>query len=175
MTKDSTTSKVWETFTRQEGGTLLHLPNNHCKIEFTLPEGVLTLRSYQTLWSFSRVPRTEMSIELPSKTDFRFHIRHQGLFSGFFEWMGVEDLIVGNEYFDDNFVIQGYPDHQVIDFFEDKEISSLIPKSYELKFSYDGNHLRFKCHGIIKEIGKLDKLHLVFLVCIKKMKHMGVI
>lgn len=175
MTKDDTSTQTWETFTEQEGGTFVQLPKNHCKSEFELPEGLLTLRSYHKVWSLSRVPRTEMWIDLPAKTDFRFNIRHQGLFSGFFEILGLEDLIVENEYFDDNFVIQGHPDHQVIDFFNDERITSLIPKSYELKFSYDGERLRYKCYGIIKEIGKLDKLHLVFLECIKKMKQMEVI
>lgn len=100
--------------------------------------------------------------------------------------MGSQDIEVGYPGFDDNYVIQGTSEHRVRKFCENERIRELIASQprihlevrddegwFKAQFPERVDQLYFQCHGVIKDIGRLEKLFEMVAESLHQLCHDG--
>ena len=101
-------------------------------------------------------------------------------------FVGSQDIEVGYPGFDDNYVIQGTSEHRVRKFCENERIRELIASQprihlevrddegwFKAHFPERVDQLYFQCHGVIKDIGRLEKLFEMVAESLHQLCHDG--
>ena len=149
---------IWRNFTERHKGTFTVETDKIFSSEFSKPSGHFILSTYRKGIRAKYSMRTKISCTLNHSPKLQFKIRHQGLFNKPLILLGMQDIQIGDQYFDDNFVIQGSPVELLQEFLQQEQVRHLLPKSYELVFELKNNVLEFRCRGFIKENGILESL-----------------
>jgi hypothetical protein len=118
--------------------------------------------------------------------NFAFTIYRQGLFSELGKLLGMQDVIVGYERFDRDFIIQGNDQGWICDLFANARIRQLLdvqPEVYMTVKDDEGwfgaafpegvDELYFKAHGVIKNVERLRLLYELFAEVLDQLCRMG--
>ena len=117
---------------------------------------------------------------------FVFTIYRTRFFTGLEKLFGMQDIEVGYPRFDNDYVIQGNSEHRVRKFFENDRIRELIDSQprihlqvrddegwFKAKFPDGVDELRFRCKGVIKDLGQLERLFELFTESLHQLCHDG--
>ncbi|MCH2204652.1 MAG: hypothetical protein MK132_02120 [Lentisphaerales bacterium] len=118
---------------------------------------------------------TRMRVPFVNKDNFYFEIYPEGIFSPLGKWFGMQDVEIGDSFFDEKFIIKGNSDQRLKELFADSEIKRLIhgqPQIY-LKVKDDEgwfgssfpegvDELYFEARGVIKDTAILKDLFELF-------------
>jgi len=119
---------------------------------------------------------TRLRATFLSKTGFLFQIRRKNMLSPVGKFLGIQDMQLGDEFFDEQFIIKANNEHVIKDLLSDEELKNYIsyqPKVllkivHEETFFFKKGHpdgvdeLYFECRGILKNEEIINGLFILF-------------
>lgn len=118
---------------------------------------------------------------------FHFTVYREGIFSEIGKWFGMQDVTVGYEDVDRDFIIKGNDEARLCQLFSNQKIRDLIAAQPEIHFSVeddDGNiwtkmfpagvdELKFQVAGVINDLDRLKLLYELFAETLDELCRMG--
>jgi hypothetical protein len=146
----------------------------------------ITLDTYTVHTGKSHVTYTRMRAPFVNRDGFRFKIYRKNIFSGIGKLFGVQDIEVGDAFFDDQFIIQGEPEHMVDRLLLNSVIRQLIQDQPDIhlqikddegwfskSFPEGVDELYFEVVGVIKDKERLKKLFDLFSAVLDELCRLG--
>jgi hypothetical protein len=156
------------------------------RVEATHGEWTVTLDSYAVSTGKTVILYTRMRAPYVNPDGFRFTIYRRGFFSGVGKVLGMQDVEVGFEEFDNDFIIKGNDESKLRQLFANPKLRGLIARQKDINFSVkddegwfgptfpDGiDELAFVVVGIIKDVDRLKQLYELFSVTLEALCQMG--
>jgi hypothetical protein len=156
------------------------------KVRATHKEWTLTLDTYAVSTGKTVMHFTRLRAPYVNPDRFRFTIYRHGLFSDFAKWLGMQDIVVGHEDFDRDFIIKGTDQAKLRALFDNPKVRELIAAQPEIHLTVKDNEgcwgadfpdntdeLHFHVHGIIKDVDRLKLLFELFAVTLDQLCHIG--
>ncbi len=125
---------------------------------------------------------TRMRAPFVNKDGFYFKIYREGVFSPLGKLFGEQDIIIGDGYFDEKFMIQGNNEDKVKLLFQDDRLKELIHEQPDICFEIkddegwfgasfpDGvDALHFRSRGIIEDEARLKNLFELFSATLERL------
>lgn len=138
-------------------------------------EWKLVLDTYTVRSQNSSTTYTRMRAPFVNKDGLYFKIYREGFFSNVGKFFGMEDLEIGDPFFDDSFVIKGNNHQKLIRLLSDEQLKNLIHEqprlSLEIRddegwfgpdFSGGVDELYFSRVGVMRDINELKSLFELF-------------
>jgi hypothetical protein len=146
----------------------------------------ITLDTYTVHTGKSHITYTRMRAPYVNRDSFRFNIYRRSIFSGIGKLFGVQDVEVGDAFFDDQFIIQGEPEHLVRSLLINGMIRQLIQNQKDIHFQIKDDEglfkknfpegvdeLCFEVVGIIKDKERLKSLFDLFSLVLDELCRLG--
>ena len=165
----------------QEGGFF-----KEGKVVLSHKQWEITLDTYAVHTGKTTIIYTRMRAPYVNKDGFRFNIYRRNVFSWIGKLIGVQDVEIGDSFFDDEFIIQGEPEHLVRSLLTNGEIRRLIESQPDIHFQVkddDGwfrdhfpegvDELYFQVVGIIKDRERLKNLFDLFSLVLDHLCRLG--
>jgi hypothetical protein len=156
------------------------------KVQAAHDEWTITLDTYTVSTGKTVMHFTRLRAPYVNPDHFRFTIYRRGLFSEIAKWPGMQDVVVGHEDFDRDFVIKGTEQTKLRALFDNPKLRELIaaqPKIHLMvkdndgywgaNFPADTDELYFHVHGIIKDVERLRLLFELFAETLDQLCHIG--
>lgn len=179
--------EIWSQLSRdigadyQEGGFF-----KNGKIVLSYRQWEITLDTYTVSTGKSHVTYTRMRAPFVNRDGFRFKIYRKNVFSGIGKLFGVQDVEVGDAFFDDQFIIQGEPEHLVRSLLTNSAIRQLIQEQKDIHFEIKDDEglfrksfpegvdmLYFQVVGVIKDKDRLKSLFDLFSLVLDQLCRLG--
>lgn len=179
--------EVWSQLSREigadyeEGGFF-----KNGKVVLSHRQWEITLDTYTVHTGKSHITYTRMRAPFVNRDGFRFKIYRKNVFSGIGKLFGVQDVEVGDAFFDDQFVVQGEPEHLVRSLLTNGMIRQLIQNQrnihfqikddeglFKKKFPQGVDELYFEVVGVIKDRGRLKSLFDLFALVLDELCRLG--
>ncbi len=156
------------------------------KVEVTHGEWTLTLDTFVVSTGKSAVIYTRMRAPYVNPSGFRFTIYRRGFFSDIAKWFGMQDIEIGDESFDRDFIIKSTEPAKVLALLLDTRLRNLIAGLREVYLTvkddegYFGptfpegvDELCFQVVGIMKDKQQLKLLFDVFAETLDQLCRIG--
>jgi len=156
------------------------------KVEATHGEWTVTLDTYAVSTGKVVMVFTRMRAPYVNTDGFRFSIHRRNLFSDIGEWLGMQDLKVGYEDFDKDFVIKGSDEQKCRQLFANARLRALISSQKDIKFAVKDDEgwfgptfpervdeLVFIVAGVIKDIERLKQFFELFSETLDELCRIG--
>jgi hypothetical protein len=180
--------EIWRQFAVEIGASIV--PGGFWegdKIEATHGPWSVVLDTYTVSTGKAVITYTRMRALFVTPDGFHFTVYRWGFFSEVGKWFGMQDVTVGYENFDRDFVIKGNDEEKLRRLFSSEKIRKLIAAQPDIHFSiadYDSNvwakkfpagvdELRFQAVGVIKDIERLKLLYELFAETLDELCRMG--
>lgn len=180
--------EIWRQFAAQTGSD--YVSGGFWKgdrIEATHDCWTIVLDTYTVSTGKTSTTYTRMRAPYSTADGFHFTIYREGIFSEIGKWFGMQDVTVGYEDFDRDFIIKGNDEEKLRQLFSNQRIRDLIAAQPEIHFSVqddDGNvwtkmfpagvdELRFQVVGVIKDLERLKLLYELFAETLDELCRMG--
>lgn len=180
--------EIWRQFAAQTGSN--YVAGGFWKgdrIEAAHGSWTIVLDTYTVSTGKTNVTYTRMRAPYSTPDGFHFTVYCQGIFSEIGKWFGMQDVTVGYEDFDRDFVIKGNDEEKLRQLFSNQRIRDLIAAQPEIHFSVqddDGNvwtkmfpagvdELKFQVAGVIKDLERLKLLYELFAETLDELCRMG--
>lgn len=137
--------------------------------------GMIYLDTYTVSTGKSSVTYTRMRAPFVNTNKFQFKIYKKGIFSNVGKALGMQDIEIGYDFFDNEFIIKGNDEVLVKKLFLNDDIRNLIERQYKIKlevkydegvlgpkFNDNESELSFMVVGVIKDIDTLKNLFELF-------------
>jgi hypothetical protein len=146
----------------------------------------ITLDTYTVHTGKSTIIYTRMRAPYVNRDGFRFNIYRKSVFSGIGKLFGVKDIEIGDSFFDDEFIIQGEPEHLVSRLLSNGMIRQLIQSQPNIHFQVKDDEglfrknfpegvdeLYFEVVGVIKDKERLKNLFDLFSLVLDELCRLG--
>ncbi|MGB8981448.1 MAG: hypothetical protein WCC12_06205 [Anaerolineales bacterium] len=146
----------------------------------------ITLDTYTVHSGNSHITYTRMRAPYVNRDGFRFNIYRKNIFSGIGKLFGMEDIEIGDSFFDDEFIIQGEPEHLVKSLLTNGEVRRLIESQPDIHFQVKDDEgwfrqtfpegvdeLYFQVVGVIKDKERLKGLFDLFAAVLDHLCRLG--
>lgn len=146
----------------------------------------IVLDTYSVHTGKSNITYTRMRAPFVNRDGFRFKIYRKNVFSGIGRLFGVQDVEVGDAFFDDQFIIQGEPEHMVRSLLTNGMIRQLIQSQKDIHFQIKDDEgwfkktfpegvdeLCFEVVGVIKDRERLKGLFDLFSLVLDELCRLG--
>ncbi len=156
------------------------------KVEVSHGEWTVTLDKYVVSTGKVVLVFTRLRAPFVNSGDFRFKVYRKGVFSDLGKFFGMQDLEVGQEPFDEEFIIQGNDETKVRELFASAELRALISAQKDIQFCLRDDEgwfgkqfpagvdeLQFVALGIIKDKERLKKLFDLFAETLEQLCRIG--
>jgi hypothetical protein len=156
------------------------------KVQVEHGEWTLTLDTYAVSTGKVTVVFTRMRAPFVNPTGFRFTVYRKSAFSGIAKYFGMQDIEVGDETFDRDFIVQGTDESRVKELLAVPRIRELIELQKDIKFGVkddegwfgtkfpDGvDELHFSVVGIVKDIERLKHVYELFAATLDELCRIG--
>jgi len=156
------------------------------KVQVTHGEWTITLDTYAVSTGKTTMVFTRMRAPYVNPDHFRFTIYRRGLFSDIAKWLGMQDIKVGHEDFDRDFIIKGTEEGKLIALFDHPRLRELIAAQPQIAltvkdnegfwgggFPPDTDELCFHVCGIIKDVERLKLLFELFAETLDQLCRIG--
>jgi hypothetical protein len=156
------------------------------KVTATHGEWTITLDTFTVSTGRSVVIFTRMRAPYVNPDGFRFTIFRRGFFKDIAKWFGMQDVIVGHEQFDRDFIIKGTDETRLRALFDNPRLRDLISAQPKIhltvkdhegyfgpKFPADTDELCFTVGGILKDVDRLKALFELFAEVLDQLCHIG--
>ena len=151
-------------------------------LRYRAGEWEITVDTYAAGDGDSLVTHTRMRAPFINKDGLYFKISREGLFAPIEKLLGMQDIQIGNEYFDENFLIKGNNDEKIKLLLKSPKLRNLIQSQPEINFEIredegwfgasfpDGvDELYFECHGVLNDKKKLKSLFDMFSTALERL------
>jgi len=179
--------EIWSQLSREigadyeEGGFF-----KNGKVVLSHRQWEITLDTHAVHTGKSTIVYTRMRAPYVNRDGFRFKIYRRNIFSGIGKLFSVEDVEVGDAFFDDEFIVQGEPEHLVRSLLTNGMIRQLIQNQKDIhfeikddegwfseKFPEGVDELYFEVVGIIKDKDRLKNLFDLFSLVLDELCRLG--
>jgi hypothetical protein len=156
------------------------------RVEAYVDNWIVVLDTYTVSTGKSSITYTRMRAPFVNLDNFYFKIHRTGIFSGLGKVMGMEDINIGWEEFDEDFVIKSNSEEKVKQLFSNESIRALIQDQPKINLEIKDDEGFFKSHfpegvdelyfqvvGVIKDIDRLKELYELFAEVLKELCSMG--
>jgi len=144
----------------------------------------IILDTFQRSHGKSSHTYTRMRAPFANKDGLYFKIYREGFFTSVGKFFGMQDIEIGDDFFDKNFVIKGNNELQIARLLIDDDLKALIELQPKIHFSirddegffkknYVGgvDELYFECLGTIKDVERLKDLFDLFALTLERLVH----
>lgn len=149
-------------------------------------EWQITLDTYTVHSGKTTIVYTRMRAPYVNRDGFRFNIYRKNAFSWIGKLFGVSDIEIGDSFFDDEFIIQGEPEHMVRTLLTNSEIRQLIQSQPDIhlqskdddgwfkeRFPEGVDELYFQVVGVIRDKERLKQLFNLFAAVLDQLCRLG--
>ena len=156
------------------------------KVVLSHKQWEITLDTYTVHTGKSTIIYTRMRAPYVNRDDFRFNIYRKSVFSWIGKLFGAQDVEVGDSFFDDEFIVQGEPEHLVRSLLTNGAIRQLIQDQPNIHFQVKGDEgwfnrsfpegvdeLYFEVVGVIKDKERLKSLFDMFSLVLDELCRLG--
>ena len=156
------------------------------KVQAIHGEWTVTLDTYAVSTGKTVIVFTRMRAPYVNPDGFRFTIYRKGVFSDLAKRFGMQDVEVGVEPFDRDFIIKGTDETKLRELFSSPTIRDLIAKQPEIhltvkddegwfgpSFPDGADELHFAVPGVIKDVERLKLLYALFGETLDQLCRMG--
>ena len=143
------------------------------KVQAIHGEWTVTLDTYAVSTGKTVIVFTRMRAPYVNPDGFRFTIYRKGVFSDLAKRFGMQDVEVGVEPFDRDFIIKGTDETKLRELFSSPTIRDLIAKQPEIHFEVKDDELYFAVPGVIKDVERLKLLYELFGETLDQLCRMG--
>jgi hypothetical protein len=157
------------------------------RIEYKHKFWTIYLDTYTVSTGKSTITYTRMRLPFVNQKKFFFKIYRKGVFSNIGKALGMQDIIVGWDYFDNEYIIKGNDEILMRRFFQNHNIRNLIDKQPKIvleikenegrfgpKFNDNESELYFVVTGVIKDKERLKNLFELFMKVIDEFEMIGI-
>ncbi len=145
-------------------------------------EWQILLDTYVVSTGTSSYPLTRMRAPFLNKDDLYFKISRQGFFDSIGKLFGMQDIEIGDPFFDKQFVIKGNNPEKIKLLLADENIKELCQRQprihlrikddegrFGTAFPEGTDELYFECTGVIKETALLKSLFALFCLILERL------
>ena len=156
------------------------------KVKVTHGEWTLTLDTFAVSTGKVTIVYTRMRAPYVNPDGFRFTIYRRGMFTGIAKWLGMQDLEIGDERFDHDFVIKSNDEAKVREMMTAPRLRELLEAQKEVhltvkddegwfgpRFDENADELHFTVVGVIKDIERLKLLYELFAETLDQLCRIG--
>jgi hypothetical protein len=156
------------------------------KVQATHGAWTVTLDTYAVSNGKTTVIYTRMRAPFVNPAGFRFTIHRKNLFTDIAKWFGMQDMEVGHEPFDRDFVIKGTDQGMLRALFSNPKVRDLIEKQKDIHFTVKDDEgwfgatfpegvdeLYFSVVGVIKDVERLKLLYELFSETLEQLCMIG--
>ncbi len=169
--------EIWQQFCAQTGSTFVEGGFARTdKIEATHGPWTVTLDTFAVPTGKSTIVYTRIRAPYVNPDGFRFTVYRNGIFTEIAKWFGMQDVTVGYDDFDRDFIIKGNSEEKLRRLFSSARIRELISAQPNICFSVKDDEgklwganfpegvdeLYFQVVGVIKDIERLKLLYELF-------------
>jgi hypothetical protein len=179
--------EIWQSLSQEIGGQ--YHPGTIWtgdKVQATHGEWTVTLDTYTVSTGKVTMSYTRMRAPYVNPEGFRFAVSRRHLLSSISRWMGMQDVEVGHEAFDHDFIIKGTHEGRLRTLFANAKIRDLLSQQPDVHFTVKDNEgwfgpefpehvdeLDFTVSGIIKDMERLQTLYELFAETLDELTRMG--
>jgi hypothetical protein len=156
------------------------------KVQARVKEWTITLDTHTVSHGKSSTTYTRMRAPYVNPDEFRFTIYRKGFFSGLGKMLGMQDVEVGHQEFDDAFIIKGNSESKLRALFANPRIRQLIEAQPSIHLEVkndegwfgpafpDGvDELYFQVVGVVKDVERLKSVFDLFAEVLNHLCHIG--
>ena len=156
------------------------------KVVARVDEWTVTLDTYTVSTGRSRVAYTRLRAPYVNRDGFCFTIYRKTIFSGLGKLLGMQDIEMGDPFFDEQFIIKGNDEGKVRALFAHAPLRELIQMQpaihltvkdderwFGKEFPEGVDELYFEVQGFIKDVARLKSLFELFAVTLHCLCHLG--
>ena len=156
------------------------------KVEAVHDEWTVTLDTYAVSTGQVVIVYTRMRAPYVNPGGFRFTIYRKGIFSSLGKMLGMQDIEIGDEAFDRDFIVKSSDEARVRELLSSPRLRELISAQPEIKLSVQDDEgwfgpkfpegvdeLHFVVGGVIKDIDRLKLLYELFSETLDQLCRMG--
>lgn len=180
-------AEIWRKLSAQIGGSYSERTwRKSDRIQVTHAHWTITLDTFTTHANNAHIPYTRFRAPFLDTAKFRCKIYRSNFFSAIGKWLGMQDVVIGHEPFDEHFVVKSNDEQKVRAFCQNAELRKLLSaqKSITLsvedhegwfgpKFPPDTDELRVVVHGHLKDTERLRALFHLFAVALDQLCAIG--
>jgi hypothetical protein len=156
------------------------------KVVARVDEWTVTLDTYTVSTGRSRLIYTRLRAPYVNRDGFRFTIYRKTILSGLGKLLGMQDIEVGDPFFDEQFIIKGNDEGKVRSLFNHAPLRELIEAQPAIHLTVKGDEgwfgkefpegvdeLYFQVVGVIKDVARLKSLFELFALTLHCLCHLG--
>jgi hypothetical protein len=156
------------------------------KVIVTHKQWEITVDTYTVSDGKTSHTYTRLRAPYVNQDGFRFNIYRKSVFSGLGKRLGMQDIEIGDAFFDEEFIIQGTPEDQVRRLLQNADICQRIQNQpnihfqvkddegwFRKKFPEGVDELYFQPYGVIKDQQRLKDLFDLFAAVLDELCRMG--
>jgi hypothetical protein len=156
------------------------------KVEAAHGEWTVTLDSYIVPAGKAMIPFTRLRAPYVNPDGFRFTVYRKGVFTALGKLFGMQDIEVGHEAFDRDFVIKGNDQGRLRSLFASDRLRELVDAQPDVHLSVKDDEgwfgpafpegvdeLYFNVPGIIKDLDRLKRLYDLFAEALEQLTRIG--
>lgn len=156
------------------------------RVEAKHEQWIVTLDTYAVHTGHATIVFTRMRAPFVNPSGFRFKVERRNVFTDVAKWLGFEDVTVGIEPFDHDFVIKGTDERLLRELFADARLRELLEAQPKVRFSVKDDEgwfaatfpegvdeLCFEAVGIIKDVERLKALYDLFAETLDQLCRIG--
>lgn len=174
-------NEIWESLSDQLGGEFEHSTFGGSTVRAKVGEWEVTLDTTRS----GNAQFTRIRAPFVNPTDFRFTVHPDGMIHEMAEkLLGMQDVVVGDESFDERFVVQGNDVEMLQELFDSQQVRDQIMSQPSIHLTIledrgwfersdelpeDVDLLEFKCGGVIHDEERLKELFLLFATVLDRL------
>ena len=156
------------------------------KVQATHGPWTITLDTYTVSTGKSSIVYTRMRAPFADTEEFRFTVYRKGIFSDAGKWFGMQDIEIGDEDFDRDFILKSNQEQKLRELLGSTKIRELISQQPQIYFavkddegffgsSFPGgvDELYFQVVGIVKDVERLKLLYALFAETLDQLCRIG--
>jgi len=156
------------------------------KVEATQGDWTVTLDTYTVSTGKSAAVFTRMRAPYVNPDGFRFNISRRHFFSGIAKFFGKQDLEIGDEAFDADFIIQANDEFKIKQLLGNSRIRALLASQPRIQFKVvddEGwlgpdfpehtDELQFIVGGVVKDTARLKDMYQLFAETLDELCRIG--
>lgn len=156
------------------------------KVQASHGPWTITLDTYTVSTGKSSITYTRMRAPFVNTESFRFTVYRKGIFSDIGKWFGMQDIEIGDEAFDRDFILKSNQELKLQELLGSSGLRDLIDRQPEIYFAVkddegyfgssfpDGvDELYFQVVGVIKDVERLKLLYQLFAETLDQLCRIG--
>jgi hypothetical protein len=156
------------------------------KVQATHGPWTITLDTYTVSNGKSSTVYTRMRAPFVDPEGFRFTVYREGVFSDIGKWFGMQDIAIGDEAFDRDFILKSNQESKLRELLANAKIRELINQQPQIYFAVKDDEgyfrssfpegvdeLYFKVVGVVKDVERLKLLYELFAETLDQLCRIG--